>query len=1006
MGKLIEKKIDYARTWIDPSKEEPIPDLDYNIVLPISVYDAIHKTTNDESATLTDEIANIYSEINKKQDIVEGGTAGSLMTWTSNPGVIGESEILKSIADDDADRSYLKIPSEKAVGKSLDLKADKVDLNKHINDTDIHITLEEREKIDSMASAEAMNAHMENEDIHVTAEQKETWDAKVDAEDLDAHVNSYTNPHKVSAHQVGTYTTAEIDDFFDSIQQSFFDYKNISYDTQKDVGTIVEHDEGDIDPNYILAYGDELPTPTDLSLTYFAIKPVSDYSTNPSDEVILYIKEPSLSWREIGTSELTNGSMLIRSSDAGMYVWIDGRFIVIDTKSSEEADESTLMWRPVIDSDGVLTFVRSTSTTPPDPVTIKGPAGYTPVKGVDYFDGADGIGIPEGGEDGEIIVKSSGDDYDTKWMSFADFIDAYVDPAKLPSLLSDWNNIKNKPEIYQEFGGDTFGLVSQNALTEKFSTVDSAIKDLQDIVGDGSGMTGLIEDHINDRNNPHGVNAAQIGAVSTTTFLLHSQNQSNPHNVTAKQLGLDMVNNTSDADKPISVATQAALDDISLIIKDIQDKITDDTLVNSVHYEDKTSTLQFGFLDGSALEVTLPFDEVFESVAFDDTTRELSFTLPSGEIASVNLGALVSDYIGGKSDTIETTIVDRVITSSVRAQSIDGTMLVDNIALRGLPSAPTQAVTVSDDSIATTGFVKKVVIDSLDSYDRDRPLSANMGRLLNANKASTQDVINIIEKSYLIEVVNDLTSTSATAALSANMGRVLNETKTSVQDVIDIIEETPCTNVIDDLTSTDKYAALSANMGRVLDLKKAEIVHTSSSGAVYGRSTADLFGHARASSVDPLMDGEAELGTDDGYFARGDHRHPTDVTRAPINWPDGDVVKMTGEFRAESPSDDSDDDRVATTEWVRKQAGSAEHLTDYNNPHRVTAEQVGLGNVDNTSDADKPVSTAVENRFVTVENSITVIEQKIPSTETIKELINSTYTFSIGEDGCLYLETE
>lgn len=36
------------------------------------------------------------------------------------------------------------------------------------------------------------------------------------------------------------------------------------------------------------------------------------------------------------------------------------------------------------------------------------------------------------------------------------------------------------------------------------------------------------------------------------------------------------------------------------------------------------------------------------------------------------------------------------------------------------------------------------------------------------------------------------------------------------------------------------------------------------------------------------------------------------------------------------------------------------HKTDFNNPHSVTKSQVGLGNVDNTSDADKPVSTATQ----------------------------------------------
>jgi hypothetical protein len=34
------------------------------------------------------------------------------------------------------------------------------------------------------------------------------------------------------------------------------------------------------------------------------------------------------------------------------------------------------------------------------------------------------------------------------------------------------------------------------------------------------------------------------------------------------------------------------------------------------------------------------------------------------------------------------------------------------------------------------------------------------------------------------------------------------------------------------------------------------------------------------------------------------------------------------------------------------------HANLTNNPHSVTKSQVGLGNVDNTSDADKPISTA------------------------------------------------
>lgn len=39
---------------------------------------------------------------------------------------------------------------------------------------------------------------------------------------------------------------------------------------------------------------------------------------------------------------------------------------------------------------------------------------------------------------------------------------------------------------------------------------------------------------------------------------------------------------------------------------------------------------------------------------------------------------------------------------------------------------------------------------------------------------------------------------------------------------------------------------------------------------------------------------------------------------------------------------------------------SITHIASTNNPHGVTKAQVGLGNVDNTSDADKPISTAVQ----------------------------------------------
>ena len=46
------------------------------------------------------------------------------------------------------------------------------------------------------------------------------------------------------------------------------------------------------------------------------------------------------------------------------------------------------------------------------------------------------------------------------------------------------------------------------------------------------------------------------------------------------------------------------------------------------------------------------------------------------------------------------------------------------------------------------------------------------------------------------------------------------------------------------------------------------------------------------------------------------------------------------------------------------------HINDVNNPHNVTKEQVGLGNVDNTSDINKPISNATQVALNNIKSTI------------------------------------
>lgn len=69
-------------------------------------------------------------------------------------------------------------------------------------------------------------------------------------------------------------------------------------------------------------------------------------------------------------------------------------------------------------------------------------------------------------------------------------------------------------------------------------------------------------DNTSDADKPisTAVQSALDAKASTTALSNHVVNTSNPHNVTKSQVGLSNVDNTSDANKPISTATQTALD--------------------------------------------------------------------------------------------------------------------------------------------------------------------------------------------------------------------------------------------------------------------------------------------------------------------------------------------------------------------------------------------------------------------------------------------------------------
>lgn len=113
-------------------------------------------------------------------------------------------------------------------------------------------------------------------------------------------------------------------------------------------------------------------------------------------------------------------------------------------------------------------------------------------------------------------------------------------------------------------------------------------------------------------------------AVQPATLTAHTSATNNPHSVTAAQVGLGNVNNTSDANKPVSTATQSALDD-KADVTDLTDHTSDTANPHSV------TKAQVG-LSNVTNDAQIPLSQkgVSNGVAeLDSTGKVLSSQLPS-----------------------------------------------------------------------------------------------------------------------------------------------------------------------------------------------------------------------------------------------------------------------------------------------------------------------------------------------------------------------------------------
>lgn len=325
-------------------------------------------------------------------------------------------------------------------------------------------------------------------------------------------------------------------------------------------------------------------------------------------------------------------------------------------------------------------------------------------------------------------------------------------------------------------------------------------------------------------------NTTETIATLNTTLNSHTNDLTNPHKVTKTQIGLSHVDDTSDLEKPISTAVQTALN--------LKEDWSNKGAINGYAGLDETgkipSTQLPSYVDDVLEYANLDSFPVFgESgkiyVALDTnkTYRWSGSTyiyITSGAVDSVagKMGVVTLTKLDVGLNNVDNTSDSNKPVSTVQQMALDLKVnkTISIIAGSGLTNGGTlnadvtlDIASATDGILVNTDSIQLVPVNDLITVSTTKALSANQGKVLKdlidtktdktititagngltgggdlsinrtINIVSANDGITVNTDNILLNVINNLTSTSTTQPLSANQGKILNDTITSLTNL-------------------------------------------------------------------------------------------------------------------------------------------------------------------------------------------------------------------------------
>ena len=432
--------------------------------------------------------------------------------------------------------------------------------------------------------------------------------------------------------------------------------------------------------------------------------------------------------------------------------------------------------------------------------------------------------------------------------------------------------------------------------------------------------------------------------INNLTQTVNTNKQNTDNSITEINNTLEDLSNTVDANKG---NVDTSITDLQEDITNLNDNKLDKTFASNVD-NNITASIEFspsGQRNGVYIKATMlnPTDSTtqeFGSYLYSSTDDIIYTGKEDGIDTTIPKLNTLEETINTNKTETDKSIADLTETVSNNKEELQKSINTNSSNISQLQTSVETLETNVDTNTEDINTLKSNVSELQTSVEDNTQTIATMNSSITQN---TNDIQSLTTRVTTAE--NNITENTTNISNNTQSIGNINTTLENQADSISVLETQTETNRVTTQANTvaiqgfvnqfdtyhhyfQGYYEHTADI-QELEAERGDYAYNGETNTIWAFDTvwsdtfdpipSDMGGKTQTT---PLMDGEASVGTEN-YYAAGDHRHPTDITRASV------------------------EDLTA-------------HINNKTNPHSVTKEQVGLSNVDNTSDVNKPISTATQ----------------------------------------------